>query len=162
MMPLVNYWTLIEHNVSKDKSYRRLNKYKCICGCEKILIEDNVKSNKSKSCGCMKGELISKQKIQHGQSTRKYLSPTYISYRAMKARCLKSTHPHYHNYGGRGITISKDWLESFESFLQDMGERPIGHTLDRINSNDDYKKENCKWSTYKEQANNRRNIIEHT
>jgi len=53
-------------------------------------------------------------------------------------------------------------LESFESFLQDMGERPIGHTLDRINSNDDYKKENCKWSTYKEQANNRRNIIEHT
>lgn len=156
-----NYWTLIQANVGRDTSYRKLNLYRCICGNEKILVEDNVKSNKSKSCGCMKGHLVSIQKIEHGNAIRGKLSPAYLSYRSMKARCLDKNHPYYYNYGGRGVTICETWLTSFESFLNDMGNRPTGCTLDRINSNGNYCKENCKWSTYKEQANNRRNSIEY-
>lgn len=155
-----NYWTLLEYQVGRDRGYRRLNKYKCICGCEKILLEDNVKSNKSKSCGCMLKTFVAIANTKHGHASRTKISPTYISYRAMIARCTDTTHKHYNNYGGRGITICPEWMQGFDSFLNDMGERSIGYTLDRIDPNKNYTKDNCKWSTRKEQANNRRNIIE--
>jgi len=82
-----------------------------------------------------------------------------ILYRAwfnMIYRCTQPSSDSYNNYGGRGITVCPEWLNSFDTFVADMGERPKGHTLDRINVNGNYEPSNCKWSTRAEQARNTR------
>lgn len=81
----------------------------------------------------------------------------YATWTQMKARCYNPNATGYDNYGGRGITVCEEWLNSYETFANDMGERPKGCTLDRIDNNKNYCKENCKWSTAIEQASNRRN-----
>ena len=82
-------------------------------------------------------------------------TPTYNTWRAMRERCTNPNHIKYSNYGGRGIVICKSW-KKFVSFLRDMGERPEGMTLDRIDGNKGYNPKNCKWSTLSEQNKNRR------
>lgn len=84
-------------------------------------------------------------------------TPTFKSWGAMKQRCMNPKAPDYARFGGRGITICQSWKHSFENFLADMGERPSGTTLDRINVNGNYTPDNCQWSTPKEQMRNRRN-----
>jgi hypothetical protein len=95
---------------------------------------------------------------KHGQ-TNKYgcgREPTYMSWTCMKQRCYNKKHVAYNRYGGKGIMVCERWF-SFLNFLEDMGTRPLGKQLDRIDNNKDYCKDNCKWSTPKEQANNRSN-----
>ena len=91
-----------------------------------------------------------------GYARRGKETSTYYTWRNMKNRCNNSNNKRYHDYGGRGIKACKRWLK-FENFLADMGERPPGKTLDRIDNNKGYYKENCKWSTRKEQQRNMRN-----
>ena len=86
-------------------------------------------------------------------------SPTYNSWRAMVERCTRERHPFFPDYGGRGIRVCDDW-RTFAGFLADMGERPAGHTLDRIDPDDHYRPENCRWSTPLQQRWNRRDMIE--
>ena len=93
---------------------------------------------------------------RHGHTWEGGVSPTYMSWTAMKNRCLNPKHPAFHNYGGRGITICRRWMR-FEGFLLDMGERPAGRTLDRIDGNRGYNKRNCRWATMQEQIWNSRN-----
>lgn len=83
-------------------------------------------------------------------------SPTWISWRAMINRCEHRSSPSYEDYGGRGICVCERWRHSFDNFLTDMGIRPAGKQLDRIDYNGDYEPSNCRWSTSMEQNQNRR------
>lgn len=93
--------------------------------------------------------------LTHGHYTNGRASPTYKSWTNMRGRCENESSPSYHNYGGRGIKVCARW-KTFALFLADMGVRPAGTWLDRLDNNKDYSKDNCKWSTPKEQAQNRR------
>lgn len=81
---------------------------------------------------------------------------TYNSWYGMKRRCLDKNYTRYKDWGGRGIKVCDRWLD-FQNFLEDMGERPEGTTLNRIDNDKDYCKDNCVWSSYQEQARNRKN-----
>jgi hypothetical protein len=80
---------------------------------------------------------------------------TYFSWRNMRSRCYNINDIGFHNYGGRGIVVCKRWREDYDAFVEDMGIRPDGLTLDRIDGNGNYEKSNCRWTDYITQANNR-------
>lgn len=131
-------------------------KCKCDCGEVKTISRAQLIQHKTKSCGCLAKEMRGKVLYKHGHALSTVISPTYSSWGRMKKRCLSPSHDKYKYYGGRGIKICKRW-HKFENFLADMGNRPKGLTLDRINNNKGYSKTNCKWSNGKEQVRNRRN-----
>lgn len=91
----------------------------------------------------------------HGHATEGTQSPTYLSWKNMRQRCLNPNHPRFADYGGRGIEIDPEW-DRFTRFLEDVGERPEGMTLDRIDNDGNYEKDNMRWATPTEQNNNKR------
>lgn len=94
----------------------------------------------------------------HRGATNGERTPTYNSWRAMVERCTRPAHPFFESYGGRGIRVCERWRHDFAAFLADMGERPAGLTLDRINVDGDYCPENCRWADRFAQRWNRRDF----
>lgn len=144
--------TVISYSHSEHKHLAHWN-CQCECGNKMSVRGRSLISGNTKSCGCFRRENSTKLTFKHG---RRYNDLTYSSWRSMRRRCCDVKHKYFNNYGGRGITICDRWINDFNAFLQDMGERPKGYTLDRINNEGNYEPINCKWSDRKTQASNRR------
>jgi hypothetical protein len=135
--------------------------WRCRCDCEKQTTVQgaNLCSGATRSCGCLLRETNRALKYRHGHARPGRLTPEYRSWRSLKNRCNNPRGQDYRNYGGRGIGVDARWLgkDGFLNFLHDMGRKPSpGHSIDRINNDLGYFKENCAWRTAKEQYHNRR------
>ena len=143
------------HSVQHDAMWECV----CDCGSEKIVNGVDLRNGHTRSCGCLRQELLCSKPVTHGHTKRsrgRLRSPTYRAWDAMIHRCTRPSATQYSYYGGRGIRVCERWLK-FENFLADMGERPEGTTLDRYPDNDgNYQPGNCRWATPTMQARNRR------
>src|ERR1035437_8355292 len=143
---------LIKLHTTKVNKKHWLSLYRCICGVEKEMYQSNVDSGKSKSCGCFNIKAIKERSTTHGKShLREY--KTWID---MKSRCYTKKREDYQYYGARGIELCERWVYNFENFYSDMGPRPLGMSIDRINVNGNYTPKNCRWATVSQQNSNQR------
>jgi hypothetical protein len=132
----------------------------CDCGEWGWFRASRLKGGTTKSCGCLQREESARRNVKqfsrHGHARQSGRSRTYTTWQMLRQRCTNPRNPNYRWYGGRGITVCERWLHNFENFLADMGHRPTGKSIDRINSNGDYEPSNCRWATPSEQLRNRR------
>lgn len=140
--------TLLER-LPREKGKNRKGRFACDCGKESVAVISRVKSGSTRSCGCLRDEVAAENSTKHGMRR----TETYGSWTAMIARCSNPKNEHFNRYGGRGITVCDRWHD-FVCFYEDMGKRPKGKTLDRIDNNLGYFKENCRWATHSEQVRN--------
>jgi hypothetical protein len=137
------------------KSYWRCE---CACGVEKIVRADALRSGATQSCGCWSSECTIIRATKHGLGVTK----EGAVWQAAKQRCYNPNHRGFKNYGGRGIGMSAEWYWSFEQFYKDMGPCPSGLSLERMDNDGDYCKDNCKWATRTEQNRNTRTPLTNT
>lgn len=148
-----NYLTAIKY-IDYDKNHRSRWLFKCDCGNEKILDSLWVRKGNIKSCGCYNSKVATERMTKHGMRQTK----EYKTWCSMKRRCLVPKERSYKDYGGRGITVCKNWKDSFENFFKDMGYAPSPeYSIDRIDVNGNYEPSNCRWATDKQQRRNKRN-----
>lgn len=144
-------WTVLREG-SKHYGGDRRWWCRCDCGNERLVFGSMLNSGGSTRCA-------SCRKVTHGMCS----TSTYKTYQKMLERCLSKNSISYPNYGGRGISVCDRWAKSFEAFYEDMGEKPEGLSIERIDNSKGYFPGNCRWATAKEQARNKRNnhFVEH-
>ena len=125
----------------------------CDCGNTPVVVGSSLMSGNTRSCGCFQREWVTKANTTHGECG----SVEYRAWAQLKSRCLYKSNKRYEDYGGRGITVCERWLNSFENFFEDMGVRPEGLTLDRIENDGNYEPGNCRWADSETQGSNKRN-----
>jgi len=140
---------------SKEKTKDGHIKWMCQCDCGNVAeyVATRVRNNNIFQCKSCSLKLLAISKTKHGMLK----TSTYSSWCSMKDRCFNKKSKDYPSYGARGITVCKEWKDSFEKFYLDMGEKPKGMSIDRINNNLGYFKENCRWATRSEQQKNKSN-----
>lgn len=124
--------------------------FECDCGTKKVINGSSVRLGSVNSCGCIAKENKSKRMKKHGMAQTRI----YDVWVGMKQRCLNPKNVNYHRYGGSGVGISEEWM-SFENFFMDMGDAPEGYSIERIDNNKGYEKDNCKWADRSEQNINK-------
>lgn len=131
----------------------------CDCGGSVSASSNNLRSGSIVSCGCYRREQMSavaaKYNFRHGHNVAGKETRTHKSWVSMLQRCKNSRRKDFPDYGGRGIKVCERWSD-YVNFLADMGERPEGMTLDRIDVNGDYEPSNCRWATPSDQQRNKR------
>lgn len=127
----------------------------CACGRTATIPSHRLRDGTTKSCGCLRTEILILRSRTHGHS----MSPTYQAWSSMIGRCENPNNNRFRSYGGRGITVCPQWRADFAAFLADMGEKPAGLSLDRIDVNGPYAPGNVRWATDLEQMNNMRTNV---
>jgi hypothetical protein len=147
--------TVVEH-AGIDKWVQMIWRCICDCGGSSVVPGGILRRGHTKSCGCRQiSGLDPNASRKHGHGTRGRLSPTYISWQAMLQRCRDPNSSNWKYYGGRGISVCKRWLD-FKAFLADVGTRPVGTSIDRIDADGNYEPGNVRWADAMTQRRNRR------
>lgn len=145
----------------KKYGYKYKLECKCDCGNTKYLMYADISSGHTKSCGCLAKESLYKRNYKHGHTQNSKISPTWSSWAAMIGRCYNKTNTAFRSYGAKGIDVCPRWKgdDGFINFYYDMGDRPEGKTLDRIDGAKGYSPDNCRWATIEEQTNNQKSNV---
>lgn len=140
--------------------FKRVHKWVADCDCGNRVIRrlDHMRSGRSKSCGCLNAEVQRNNFQKHGGAVmdKSKRHPLYSIWCGMKKRCYTPSCDSYPYYGGRGIKVCDKWKNNFSAFVADMGDRPQGTTLDRVDGDRDYSPENCRWADHSTQMKNRK------
>lgn len=140
-----------------EREYKENNHlwlFQCTCGKQHQARIKNVRNGKTSSCGCLHSEILAERNTKHGLSKKHPLA--YRSWKDLRQRCTNENHKDFKDYGGRGIFVCKEW-DSFETFFNDMQDRCENQSIDRIDVNDGYHVNNCRWANSTQQAQNKRN-----
>lgn len=160
--PLKDYTGMVFGRLTALSLHERFEKkspkwlFACECGNQHIACVKTVASGNTRSCGCLARETLIARNTTHGLAKKH--PKTYRTWKDMRSRCNNPNNKDFANYGGRGITVCNAW-DDFAVFMADMGARPEGLTIERIDVNGNYEPSNCKWADGDEQANNKQTTV---